>query len=111
MQDSTRAEGLGILAGQNAVNALIETQVILQLLVRKGIVTVEEVNDMRKVVRNRPNYKKMLDDLNKASDKITDDIKFEETFEKMLYGGGGDVLTEEERNYMMNKLDIFDITV
>ena len=35
----------------------VETQVILQLLVSKGIVTREEVSEMRNKVKNSPNYK------------------------------------------------------
>ena len=35
----------------------VETQLILQLLVQKGIITREEVSEMRNKVKNSPNYK------------------------------------------------------
>lgn len=39
----------------------VETQLILQLLVQKGIVTREEVSEMRNKVKNSPNYKPLYD--------------------------------------------------
>lgn len=39
----------------------VETQVILQLLVQKGIVTREEVSEMRKKVKNSSMYKPVYD--------------------------------------------------
>lgn len=39
----------------------VETQLILQLLVQKGIVTREEVSSMRDVVKNSPNYKPLYE--------------------------------------------------
>ncbi len=47
----------------------VETQVILQLLVSKGIVTREEVSEMRNKVKNSPNYKPVYDYLNNAQQK------------------------------------------
>ena len=47
----------------------VETQVILQLLVSKGIVTREEVFEMRNKVKNSPNYKPVYDYLNGAEQK------------------------------------------
>ena len=47
----------------------VETQVILQLLVAKGIVTREEVAEMRETVRNSPVYKKLYDYLNSVEAK------------------------------------------
>lgn len=44
----------------------VETQVILQLLVSKGIVTREEVSDMRNTVKNSPNYKPLYQYLDNA---------------------------------------------
>lgn len=35
----------------------VETQVILQLLVEKGLVTREEVSSMRECVKNQPKYR------------------------------------------------------
>lgn len=39
----------------------VETQLILQLLVAKGIVTREEVAEMREKVKNSPNYKPLYE--------------------------------------------------
>ena len=39
----------------------VETQLILQLLVQKGIVSREEVSEMRNKVKNSPNYKPLYD--------------------------------------------------
>ena len=47
----------------------VEAQVILQLLVSKGIVTREEVSEMRNKVKNSPNYKPVYDYLNNAQQK------------------------------------------
>ena len=35
----------------------VETQLILQLLVQKGIVSRDDVSEMRNKVKNSPNYK------------------------------------------------------
>lgn len=47
----------------------VETQVILQLLVQKGIVTREEVSAMRETVKNSPQYKHLYQYLEGASNK------------------------------------------
>lgn len=44
----------------------VETQTILQLLVEKGIVTREEVQRMREVVKDSPKYKPLYDYFNQA---------------------------------------------
>ena len=45
----------------------VETQVILQLLVKHNIVTREEVQEMRKVVNGSKNYKLMYEYLDNAT--------------------------------------------
>ena len=47
----------------------VETQLILQLLVQKGIVTREEVSEMRNKVKNSPNYKPLYDYFKQAEQK------------------------------------------
>lgn len=47
----------------------VETQLILQLLVAKGIVTREEVTEMRSKVKNSPNYKPLYDYFEQAEQK------------------------------------------
>lgn len=47
----------------------VETQLILQLLVQKGVITREEVSDMRNKVKNSPNYKPLYDYFEQAEQK------------------------------------------
>lgn len=47
----------------------VETQLILQLLVSKGIVTREEVTKMRNTVKNSSQYKQLYDYLESAEQK------------------------------------------
>lgn len=47
----------------------VETQLILQLLVSKGIVTREEVSAMREKVKNSPGYKPLYDYFESAEQK------------------------------------------
>ena len=47
----------------------VETQLILQLLAQKGIVTREEVSVMRNKVKNSPNYKPLYDYFEQAEKK------------------------------------------
>lgn len=105
MLDETRLEGIALLASQNAVNALIETQTILQLMVKKGLVTPEEVAITRGIVKSQPKYKQMLQALDSAMDRVDESAKFEELLQKSLQPNGNKNLTEEERNYLLNKLD------
>lgn len=51
------------------VDTLAETQVILQILVAKGVITREEVTVMREKVRNSPGYKPLYDYLDMAEKK------------------------------------------
>lgn len=46
-----------------------ETQLILQLLVSKGIATREEVSSMREKVKNSPNYKPLYEYFEMAEQK------------------------------------------
>lgn len=50
---------------EQIVNALVESQVILQLLVSKGIVTREEVANTRDMVRNNGKYKVTIENIEK----------------------------------------------
>lgn len=47
----------------------VETQLILQLLVQKGIVTRDEVQAMREKVKNSPSYKPLYEYLEMAEQK------------------------------------------
>lgn len=46
-----------IVDREQQLNTMIDVQVILQLLVQKGIFTREEVSEMRNIVRNSERYK------------------------------------------------------
>lgn len=59
MLGETELESLVLLVNQDAVTALIETQVILQLLVKKNLVSAEEVVLTREIVKRQPKYKQM----------------------------------------------------
>lgn len=48
----------------------VETQLILQLLVAKGIVTREEVSGMRNKVKNSSQYKPLYDYFEQAEQKV-----------------------------------------
>ena len=108
MLNETRIESIAILALTDAVNALSETQTILQLMVKKGLVTPEEVAVTRGVVKSQPKYKQLFNMLDDAMKKTKETAKFEELFEKSLQSGGNKNLTEEEREYLLKELD--DIT-
>ena len=105
MLDETRLEGISILASQNAVNALIETQTILQLMVKKGLVTPEEVAVTRWIVKSQPKYRQMLQVLDSAMDRVDESAKFEDLMHKSLQHNGSEQLTKEEKDYLLNKLD------
>lgn len=104
MLNETRLEGLSLSAVENAVLALIDTQVVLQLLVSKGIVTREEVSITRKIVTNQPKYKNILESIDNVNAKINDNAKLEELMEKSLRPGGREHLADEERKYIIDRL-------
>lgn len=105
MLKETQLEGVALTATEIAINALIETQTILQLIVKKGIVTPEEVRSTRKIVTSQPKYKQMLQMVAEGVNKLEDNVKFEELFEKSLRPGGREQLTQAEKDYLRNKVD------
>lgn len=54
---------------KNIIDTKVETQVVLQLMVEKGIVTREEVANMRAKVKSQPYYKAAYDYLDGAKKK------------------------------------------
>lgn len=48
---------------EQIVNALVESQVVLQLLVKHNIVTREEVADMRRTVRSSDKFRLAINDI------------------------------------------------
>lgn len=106
MLNETRLEGIALLAAEQAVNALIETQTILQLMVKKGIITPEEVAITRGVVKSQPKYKQLLDAISDKMDKVNESKKFEELVEKTLQPNGNKNLTDEEKRYLLKHLNV-----
>lgn len=99
MLNDTKIENIAVQSGKQSVLALIEAQTILQLLVKKGIVTPEDVNITRNIVRSQPKYLKEMQSLDNAIDNINESMKFEDIFAKKLKG---EELTTEEDNYLRN---------
>lgn len=73
------------LSKKLALDIAVDTQVILQLLVSKGIITKEEVDEMRNKVKSLPKYKasyEVVEGLEKASDLYKNNP---EDYLKMLF--------------------------
>lgn len=83
----------------------IDIQVTLQLLVKKGIVTPEEVQQMRAFVSKQPTYANALQSLENSRKNIEETLKFEQLLTKALSGEHvGDNLTQEEKDYINSRL-------
>lgn len=59
-----------LMLQENILKNLIDTQVILQLLVQKEIVTREEVTNMRVNVRSRERYRSSIEYINQAKRNV-----------------------------------------
>ena len=59
-----------LMLQENILNALIETQTILQLLVQKDIVSREEVASMRNTVRSQGKYKSSYEYIQNAKANV-----------------------------------------
>lgn len=105
MLDETRLEGISLYTSDVAVKALIETQVILQLMVSKGIVASSEVAATREIVRRQPKYKMMLQALEEATNRNDESKKFEDLMRRQLQPNGREQLSQEEKDYLLKKLD------
>lgn len=78
-------KGLLVSLESNTLN-IIECQTILQLLVKKGIVTREEVLATREIVSNQYKYKDVLDEISKKQNDLADDNKFKNEMTKKFSG-------------------------
>lgn len=105
MLGETELESLVLLANKDAVTTLIETQVILQLLVKKDLVSPEEVALTREIVKRQPKYKQMQQTLDDTMDRVDESSKFEELMGQSLKPNGREQLTKEEKDYLLSKLD------
>jgi len=104
MLKSTDLEMMAAYAARDAANAVIETQTILQLMVLKGLVTPEEVSDMRGIVKKQPKYNNILQIANKTLNEMNEIIKFESLVEKSLEPNGRENLTKDEREFLEYRL-------
>ena len=100
MEDNVLSEkDLNLLCNMTAVKALIDTQVILQLLVKKNIVTRKEVIDMRNIVSSQPENKKIMDAIEESITEKALRSRFDELFKKVA---SGYEITKEEREFLLS---------
>lgn len=100
MEDNVLSEkDLNLLCNMTAAKALIDTQVILQLLVKKNIVTREEVIDMRNIVSSQPENKKIMDAIEESITEKAFRSRFDELFKKVA---SGYEITKEEREFLLS---------
>ena len=100
MEDNVLSEkDLNLLCNMTAVKALIDTQVILQLLVKKNIVTRKEVSDMRNIVSSQPENKKIMDAIEESITEKALRSRFDELFKKVA---SGYEITKEEREFLLS---------
>ena len=100
MKDNALSEkDLNLLCNMTATKALIDTQVILQLLVKKNIVTREEVTDMRNIVGSQPENKKIMDAIEESITEKALSSRFDELFKKAV---SGHKITKEEREFLLS---------
>ena len=100
MKDNALSEkDLNLLCNMTATKALIDTQVILQLLVKKNIVNREEVIDMRNIVSSQPENKKIMDAIEERITEKALSSRFDELFKKVASGHEN---TKEEREFLLS---------
>lgn len=100
MKDNVLSEkDLNLLCNMTAAKALIDTQVILQLLVKKNIVTRKEVIDIRNIVSSRPENKKIMDAIEESITEKAIRSRFDELFKKVA---SGYEITKEEREFLLS---------
>lgn len=100
MKDNVLSEkDLNLLCNMTAAKALIDTQVILQLLVKKNIVTRKEVTDMRNIVSSQPENEKIMDAIEESITEEAFRSRFDELFKKVA---SGYEITKEEREFLLS---------
>lgn len=100
MTDNTKLYEALYFSMESSVRNKIDTQVILQLMVKKGLVTSTEVAEMREYISWQPLYKSMLESLNGMKKEINYSKEFDNIFEKVLNG----TATQEERDKLLKSL-------
>ena len=93
---------------EQGLRTRIDIQVILQLMIKHEITTVEEVQSMRSYLEKQPIYKTQLDILKNMNKELDEDEKFENLVIKSLSGDRNEPisskLTSEEREYLLSRL-------
>jgi len=104
MLNNIELEHMTFLALQGATDSLIESQTILHLMVRKGLVSLEEINDARDDIRNEPKYQAILQALNSNAEKMNELLKFEKELQSSLRPEEWEQLTEGEKSFLVEKV-------
>lgn len=95
---------LGInYATEAALLANVDAQVILQLLVSKGIFTREEVASTRELVKRHTEFGKMLKTLESQRKDLEEGYEFEKVFGKFLMNNGE--VTDAESDFLKKTLE------
>lgn len=89
MNQDKMEEGM-LIAQEGVLRNRINIQVLLQLLVEKGIVTREEVAHKREYVGSQQTYRNSLEKIHSLQSKNYDNQLFSQEFEKYLRSEGKD---------------------
>lgn len=83
---------------------MIDTQVILQILIKKNICTIDEVEQMRKIVKNNSKmYKDFIKVINDVEAEFESNKQQSELIAKSISDPSS--LTPEEKEKILNMLD------
>ena len=83
--------------------ALVDVQTILQILVKHGITTKDEVDEIRKIVSNQPKYQEFCKTIQTRGEELDEVAKIEDIY--MRYLTDKDSVTEEEIQFIRNYLN------
>jgi len=93
-------EGI-LLAQEGILLNRINIQTVLQLLVEKGFITREEVNQKREYVSRQSVYKNSLDAIYEMQKRNNQNTRFNDALEKVITNTASD----EEREYVLKELE------
>ena len=100
MTDSKLEYYFNQVIAEGVESALVDVQVLLQLLIKKGIISKEEVDETRKIVRsNSDTIKGIRFIIDRVESKHNKEEELKNIFRKLK---NGDSLTEEERKNVLN---------
>ena len=90
--------------GVIGIDAKIDSQVLIQLLIQKGIITESEVLAMREKVKRNTSYGGLYDASTGMSLELAEQRKTVDALKRMLREGK-DALTQEELDRVSNSLN------